>query len=293
MRPRLYIAPERLQRVDEALTLDAEQSHYVCQVLRLAPTASLQIFDGCGNRFDSTLLIADKRRAVISQPQPDESGPGRRGLAITLIQGLARGDRMDWVIEKTTELGVARIVPLQADKSTVRLAAEREPKRLRHWQRIAQAACMQCGQDTLPEITRPLDLAAALAGWQMQAAAPAPTLVLAEGARQSLAAWARTEMQSDPTDRMAITVVIGPESGFSDQEMRALAAANAVQLSLGPRTLRTARARTSRPRRSSEVRVLRDSRCRDRRRVVRRALPWSARDARSSREAPRTPVARS
>lgn len=252
MTPRILIPPDQLQQAADTLVLDQRQHHYLNQVLRLRAGDELSVFDGQGRRYQSSLLEINRKQAVISRPVRLPDNTSAPAVRLQLVQGIARGDRMDWAIEKATEAGVAAIFPMAADKSPVRLSSERAHNRQAHWQRIAQAACMQCGQDTVPDILPVGDLEsvlAALRGENPGAANGDQLLQLAPDASQSLAAWAgeqaaladpaRLTNDSTPRSRACVTVIVGPESGFSPSEDERLNQAGVHRVRLGPRILRT------------------------------------------------------
>ncbi|WP_259697149.1 16S rRNA (uracil(1498)-N(3))-methyltransferase, partial [Pseudomonas chlororaphis] len=138
--------------------LPEAQAHYIGRVLRMAEGDALQLFDGSGNEFRGTLLEVGKKRVVV---RLDESFAGQveSPLQIHLGQGLSRGERMDWAIQKATELGVNEITPIFSERCEVRLKDERADKRLAHWRQVAVSACEQCGRSRVPVIHPPVLLA--------------------------------------------------------------------------------------------------------------------------------------
>ncbi|MGB7181835.1 MAG: 16S rRNA (uracil(1498)-N(3))-methyltransferase [Burkholderiaceae bacterium] len=247
MTPRLYIPAQQIGAASDRLDLDSRLSHYLCQVLRLREGDAIEVFDGIGNRFSSFVIVADKRRASIQQPKPTTSAGDHR-IKITLMQGIARGDRMDWVIEKATELGVHRIIPLLSDRSTVRLDSQRAVKRQQHWQRICEAACMQCGLDTLPDIQMPVTLEQAVhanqSTWGKESSMN-HLLHLSLDGPHLLSPWAHSTLApvNSPVKKgnqaPEVALAVGPESGFSEAEEKTLVQAGAIGVGLGPRVLRT------------------------------------------------------
>jgi 16S rRNA (uracil1498-N3)-methyltransferase len=149
---------------------------------------------------------------------------------VMLAQGLPEGSKMDWIVEKAVELGVAAIQPLAAARSVVRLSGERLEKRHAHWHGVIVAASEQCGRNRLAQLLPMADVQPWLAG---TAGAGAPRILLSPRATESLAGWAR----ANPPQ--AVTLLIGPEGGLSPQEEDAAVAAGALSLSMGPRVLRT------------------------------------------------------
>ena len=207
--------------------LDADVSHHLSRVLRLKPGASLRVFDGTGAEFEATLVTATRRgaRLAVEQAVANDSEPE---LRLTLAQGISRGERMDLVVQKATELGVARIVPLLTERSVVRLDAERGARRTAHWRRIVISACEQSGRCRLPDLEEPL----AFEQWLDELPAAGARLSLQPGASR------RVRDLEVPADGQA-TIVIGPEGGLSPRERELLDDEGFVHISLGPRILRT------------------------------------------------------
>ncbi|ERO63083.1 16S rRNA (uracil(1498)-N(3))-methyltransferase [Pseudomonas piscis] len=203
--------------------LPEAQAHYIARVLRMAEGDALQVFDGSGQEFRGTLVEVGKKRVRISL---DESFAGQpeSPLRIHLGQGLSRGERMDWAIQKATELGVDQITPIFSERCEVRLKDERADKRLLHWRQVAISACEQCGRSKVPVIHPPL----LLADWLKQTAADLK-LVLHPVA-QPLESHARPE---------TLAFLIGPEGGLSDAEVEQAQGAGFLPARLGPRVLRT------------------------------------------------------
>jgi 16S rRNA (uracil1498-N3)-methyltransferase len=197
------------------------------QVLRMVPGDALVLFNGAGGEYRATLAALDKKRAsaLVADFDPAEA---ELPYALTLAQGLPEGSKMDWIIEKAVELGVAAIAPLAAQRSVVRLSGERAEKRQAHWQGVITAASEQCGRNKLARLAPVTELSRWLA------LPPDGTRVLlSPRATRSLSDWARAQAPQ------AVTLMIGPEGGFSDQEEEAAIAAGAMPLSMGPRVLRT------------------------------------------------------
>jgi 16S rRNA (uracil1498-N3)-methyltransferase len=153
-------------------------------------------------------------------------------LAITLLQGIARGERMDFIVQKATELGATKIVPFLAERSVVKLDPRQRLRKREHWQAIAISACEQCGRNRVPVIGEPAPLTDSLAGAIGELAADAPRVLLAADGETSLAAVAAR-------GGSAFVLLIGPEGGLADNE-RQLAQANGFSAaSIGPRVMRT------------------------------------------------------
>ncbi|UDM50982.1 16S rRNA (uracil(1498)-N(3))-methyltransferase [Cupriavidus sp. MP-37] len=211
------------------------------QVLRLAPGDAITLFDGRGGSHAATLVELGKRHALarIGAHDAAEAEPPFR---VTLAQGLAGGDKMDWLIEKAVELGVAAIQPLQASRSVVRLSGERAQKRHAHWQALVQAACEQCGRNRLPAVAEVTNLDT----WLARVAQASNVgdggnggtrLLVSPRAAQSLPALAAERRQALLAD--GVTLLIGPEGGLAPDEEQAALRAGFTGVSLGPRILRT------------------------------------------------------
>jgi 16S rRNA (uracil1498-N3)-methyltransferase len=199
---------------------------HLARVLRLDPGAPVILFDGTGGEYQGT-LERDGRNwwAKVGAHDPVER---ESPLAITLLQGVSRGERMDLIIQKSTELGVARIVPVLAERSVVKIDARQRARKQEHWQAIAVSACEQCGRNRVPQVVDALSLGDAIA-----ALAP-------EGARCLLAADATGSLAKAVTSgERTLALLIGPEGGLSDNEQKFARANGFTAYRLGPRILRT------------------------------------------------------
>jgi len=239
MKPRFLLPPELLV-ASARVELPAQAAHHAARVLRLGPGALLEVFDGAGRRAAAIVLSADRDRCTVEIDAAIVSSVAMSGLQITLLQGIAAADRMDWIIEKSIELGVAHVVPMMTQRSTVKLDPERAKKRHLHWQRIAVAACMQCGQDQLPEIDAPLPARIAFSD---RFSDPGQRLILDPLAQDSLVQTVRSRLASDQASDQAgrgrWVMAVGPESGFDPDEIEAAKRAGFKPVRIGPRILRT------------------------------------------------------
>lgn len=211
------------------IELPAEAAHHAVRVLRLADGDRVVLFDGHGGQWQARLAQAGKNvRATLEAFDAEDRQPP---LQVTLVQGLPAADKMDWIVQKCTELGVAAIQPVTAVRSVVRLSGERMLRRGQHWQQVAVAACEQCGRNRVPAVAPLLDLPHYLGTAATAEAAEMTRWMLAPGAELNLRAMAKP---AGP-----VTLLVGPEGGFEEAETRAALAAGFQPVSLGPRVLRT------------------------------------------------------
>jgi 16S rRNA (uracil1498-N3)-methyltransferase len=221
-RSRLYV-PQPLH-AGALIQLDDESAHYLRTVMRLKRGDELVVFDGAGGEFPAVLTEAH-RDGVRAQLGERMRRDAESALTTRLGLGISRGERMDWAIQKAVELGVSAITPLLTEHCVVHLDQTRTAQRRRHWQRIAQSACEQCGRNRLPEIHEPTTLAT----WV--------------GCRQGLGLFLHPHGGSSLHELTPpagpICLLSGPEGGFSEGERLLALEAGFVPLRLGPRILRT------------------------------------------------------
>lgn len=223
MPPRIYT--DKSLQPGETVALPKAQSTHLLKVLRLKVGAAVQLFNGDGYNYNAHLQGDNKRASLHIQARENSIPPSP--LAITLVQGVSRGDRMDFSIQKAVELGVHCIQPVFSEKSKMRLDEERQQKKVQHWKSVAISACEQCGRSDIPEILPPQTLANYIANPLIGLG-----LVLAFGDHPNLAT-AAAQAQGK------LSVLIGPESGISGKELAQSLAAGWQPSSLGPRILRT------------------------------------------------------
>ena len=210
-------------------------AHHAGRALRLRDGDPVVVFDGKGGEYPATLTFEGKH-AVVKLGAHDPRDAELAGR-ITLVQGIASGDKMDWIIEKAVETGVHAIVPIAADRSVLKLSGDRLEKRLAHWRRIVQAACEQCGRNRIPTVAAPMTLAQWLAD---EAAPDAVRLLCHPGADQAL-----TDRLRAQPGLQDLVLLVGPEGGWSDEESRRARAGGVLAVSFGPRVLRTETAGTA------------------------------------------------
>ena len=200
---------------------------HLLRVLRLGSGDACVLFNGNGRDYRARIAAAGKRQATVEIVDAREVA-NESPLRIVLLQALARGEKMDWIVQKATELGVAAIVPVVSERSEVRLDGERAGRRLAHWRGVAIAACEQSGRARLPEVAAPCALAQALQA------------LPASGCRLALDPEAEATVATlQPAARLPVVVGIGPEGGWSPGDLARLRGAGFTGLRLGPRVLRT------------------------------------------------------
>jgi 16S rRNA (uracil1498-N3)-methyltransferase len=222
--PRLYL-PHGLER-GATLLLDGDAAHHVRQVLRLGPGATLRVFDGSGAEHHARLCEVQRQRVTVEIGVPCDARP-ESPLAVTLAQGVPRGERMDFILQKAVELGVTAVQPLWMERSQGRVKGDRLERRMRHWRKVMVSACEQCGRGVLPVLADPL----ALPAWLDTGRMARTRLVLVPGAPRTLRDIA------PPAGELLL--LVGPEGGIGDGELAQTGQAGFALLSLGPRILRT------------------------------------------------------
>jgi 16S rRNA (uracil1498-N3)-methyltransferase len=206
--------------------LPHDAAAHVTRVLRLRAGDALTLFNGDGADYPAR-ISALVRGAVEAEVTGRADARAESPLPVTLVQGIARAERMDLVLQKATELGVAAVVPVAAARSVVRLDAGSRGRKLEHWRGIAIAACEQCGRARVPEVATPRTLGEFLA----KPARARMRILLAPGADLSLGTAAR--------GAESVELLVGPEGGLEDGERRAALAAGFLACRLGPRVLRS------------------------------------------------------
>jgi len=199
------------------------------RALRLGPGDSFFAFDGEGKRYRMRILEATSRslRAEVLETWPQEPPPE---VAVTLLVGLPKADKMDFILEKATELGCSRVAPFRSSRTIPRLDAQDAKRRRTRWERVALAAAKQCGSARVPEIPGLLSYPEALA----LAASSEARIVFYEGERR----FGLKEALSGRGGARSVALLIGPEGGFSEDEVREAERAGFVRAGLGQRILR-------------------------------------------------------
>jgi len=208
----------------KVIELDDDNGHYVRTVLRLKKDNEIILFNGEGGEYLCTVAEVSRKAVLITVKQWHDRSV-ESPLQIILGLGIARGDRMDWSVQKAVELGVNHITPLLTERCVVQFKDEKKPQRLLHWQKIVQHAAEQSGRTVLPELTAIEELQ----NWVGKQ----------QGLKIFLDPYAdRSLADMTPID-MKVTLLTGPEGGFADRERDIATAAGFIPVRLGSRILRT------------------------------------------------------
>lgn len=209
----------------QRVTLNGEAAAHLGRVLRARPGDAIVLFDGSGPEYDGEITAATRRTMELNVGARREADR-ESSLQLVLLQGVCRGERMDLVVRKATELGITAIRPVLTARSVVKLDAARAANRLEHWHAIIISACEQCGRNRLPPLLEPLPVAAALAAH-------------AEAAGVLLDPEASGGLESLQRPAGALCLLVGPEGGLDEAERAVAHAAGYRGVRLGPRILRT------------------------------------------------------
>ena len=220
---RLFI--EQALTVGNTLDLDTDKTHRLQKVMRARVGEALTVFNGGGGEYTATLVAMTKKSATLELTHfidIERESP----FKVTLIQGISRGNRMDYTIQKSVELGVNQIIPVATTRSMVKLDEQRQASRLDHWMGVIHHACEQCGRNTLPKLNEPLALKDIARLANIEQAFFLDT-------QSDLALNAATPPSG------SCYIIAGPEGGFSDTEREWIRNLGVSAIKLGPRILRT------------------------------------------------------
>ena len=227
MKARLFC--ESALVVGQRVLLPATPAHHARDVLRLVADDEVTLLNGLGGEYQARLTLVSRKAVeavVLSRAERDAESP----FAIEVAQSLATGDKMDWVVEKSVELGAASVAPLVAERSVLRLSPERAVRRVAHWQAIARAACEQCGRNRLAKVEPVVTFDAYVVN-----------VNAATGLKLMLSPVADVHFREIPAPAHGTTIhlLVGPEAGLSDPEEARARAAGFEGVTLGPRVMRT------------------------------------------------------
>lgn len=219
-----FFCPPPLPELQE-FELPAAVAHHAERVLRLRPDDQMVLFDGEGGEIPATLVSSGKAARVRlgSRLQIERES----SLRITLVQALASGDKMDLIIQKAVELGAAGVIPVAAERSVLKLNAERAGKRLAHWRQVLVSACEQCGRNRVPAISEVVSLVDYL------------DTEVRDVVRFALAPGDGARLCELPRPSGEVHLLVGPEGGWGDRELAAMLRCGCRPVTLGPRILRT------------------------------------------------------
>ncbi|WP_372809778.1 16S rRNA (uracil(1498)-N(3))-methyltransferase [Litorivivens sp.] len=220
--PRIYT--DQALNPDTEITLEESSSRHLCAVLRLQAGDALTLFNGDGCSYQASIRQPDKKKASVAIGECSTQDP-RSPLSIHLGIALSKGDRFEWVLQKATELGAARITPLYTQRVDVKLNRERTEKKQRHWQQIIASACEQCGRNSLPYLDSP----AQLPDW----------LNNVQADQKWVLSPAHHDDFNTASTPASAALLIGPEGGLDDSEVELALRSGFKALQLGPRVLRT------------------------------------------------------
>ncbi|MEH6634998.1 MAG: 16S rRNA (uracil(1498)-N(3))-methyltransferase [Halioglobus sp.] len=220
--PRIFTAQEL--RENTRMQLESGASAHIARALRMRQGDKLILFNGNGGEYPAAIAAIDKKSvAVITATHRDQERESE--LQIHLGIAISRGERMDWIVQKATELGVTALTPLLTERTEVKLSADRASKKIQHWQQIAISACEQCGRNYLPSV-QPLQH---VASWLSHTEA-----------QRKFVLHHKAEGIGPASDKPAsVALLVGPEGGLSSGEIEAAENAGYHSLRLGPRVLRT------------------------------------------------------
>jgi RNA methyltransferase, RsmE family len=231
-RRRFYAAPDAIS--DSVINLSGDESHHLARVLRLRTGDEAFAFDGCGREYRCRVASIEAHGAqleIVEALADTVESP----VALTLAQALAKGEKFDLVVQKATELGVRCIAPLITENADVRLSDERAEKRAERWRRIALEALKQSGGRRLVDIRQPSALADFIASMTMnERSTTEALLVFSERGGMAI-----SEALGEVNHTQRVIALVGPEGGWSDQELDLLESCGATFVTLGPRILRT------------------------------------------------------
>jgi 16S rRNA (uracil1498-N3)-methyltransferase len=235
MAHRFFASPDQIG--NSTITLSIDESHHLIRVLRMRPGDEAFVFDGEGQEFRCKVITTNGNRArleIIEALTNSVESP----LRITLAQALAKAEKFDLIVQKATELGASRIVPLASDRADVKLSAESTQRRLQRWRRISLEALKQCGRRKLVEISAPLTLKEFISAGRLESASgvslKAVGLVFSERGGMPI-----EQALGLASDEIAAVALIGPEGGWSGQELALMERCGYKSVTLGPRVLRT------------------------------------------------------
>lgn len=221
--PRIYHSQQL--SVDTTVELEEQAAAHIGRVLRMQVGNPLTLFNGQGGQYNAVIVSCSKKNVSVNI-ESFTANCVESPLSIHLGQGISRGDKMDYTIQKAVELGVSEITPIFTERCGVKLSGDRLEKKWQQWQKIAISACEQSGRNSVPKIHKPLDLTT----WLKQNS---------NELKITLFPRATATIKTLPSPENGIRLIIGPEGGLSDDEVQQTLDADFTGIQLGPRILRT------------------------------------------------------
>ena len=226
---RFFVRGQNLFPESNKAYIDGEDVHHISAVLRLKPGSGLILLDGLGKEYQARIISITPERVEVSLENTWEAA-GEPPIEVNLVQGLPKGDKMELIIQKCTELGVRNIFPVETSRAVVKLNENKKAQKLRRWQRVAQEAAKQCRRAVVPEIFLPCGFDEALRRLGND------TFLLMPWEEEHTAGIKEVLSGTKPAGK--ITILIGPEGGWSKDEVQKAKSIGAVTVHLGPRILR-------------------------------------------------------
>lgn len=221
--PRIYHSSEL--QVQKSIDLEADAANHVGRVLRMQVNQHLKLFNGDGNDYLASISEVTKKRVTVTV-ESCEKIENESPLELHLAQGISRGDKMDFTLQKSVELGITEITPIFTERCGVKLTGERLEKKHQQWQKIVISACEQSGRAFIPKVNTPVKLDVFLQQKTSQL-------------KLNLHPRATTNIKTLATPEHGVRFIIGPEGGLDDNEIEQALAAGYQEILLGPRVLRT------------------------------------------------------
>ena len=223
MRKHRFYHPGPLE-LGKSYLLDEANNHQIIKVLRLKPEQEIWLFNNANTEFKANIQRVNNNvvTVVVNDQIPNNK---ESNCQIYLVQAIAKGQKMDYIIQKSVELGVSAIIPLISERTIVNIAAEKIPSRIEHWQKIIIGACCQCGRSILPTIQSPIDFKE----W----------IIKNQNVTQIILDPSSNNSITNVSAQNQINLLVGPEGGFSQEELAWAKQRNCLGISLGPRILRT------------------------------------------------------
>mgnify|MGYP000058801402 CR=1 FL=1 len=215
--------------LNETIVMDDFASHHALKVMRLKNNDQLILFNGDGSDYTGQVINITKRQVEVSIKSKKNIG-SESNLKVIILQALTSSDKMDLIIQKTTELGISEIQPIVCERSIVKIKKDKIEKKLSHWRQVAIAACEQCGRAEIPKIREPENIIKYLE--RVMESDKDTKIILSPEAAQSLD-------NIIPNSKQAIKVLIGPEGDFTKQELDFSIQKGFSPIKIGPRILRT------------------------------------------------------